>query len=46
MKFNYKRKSVIAGFFTVILLACGVSNPEVVSGALTAVTCSAVKCDA
>ena len=47
MKFNFKSKRVIGGIFTVILLACGVANPEIVSGALTTVACAvAVKCDA
>ena len=47
MKFNFKSKRVIGGLFSVVLLALGVANPEIISGALTTVTCSvAVKCDA
>lgn len=47
MKFNVKNKRVIGGLFSVLLVALGVSNPELVAGALTTVTCSVVvKCDA
>lgn len=47
MKFNFRSRRVIGGIFSVVLLACGVANPELISGALATVTCGvAVKCDA
>lgn len=45
MKFNFKSKRVVAGFFTVVLLGFGVYDPAVV-GMGTALTCAEIKCDA
>jgi hypothetical protein len=46
LKIKWKSKKVIGGLFSVILLAFGVANPEIVAGVATDVTCAAVTCDA
>lgn len=45
MKFNWKNKTFIGGFITVLLLGFGIANP-VIPPLATQAVCSLVKCDA
>lgn len=44
MRFNFKSRTVIASTVTALLLLVGVSNPEIISGAVTTAVCSFVEC--
>lgn len=45
-KFSWKNKKLIAGVFTVLFMAVGISNPEIAGQAGSVVACAVVVCDA
>lgn len=44
-KFNWKKRNVIGGLLTVLLLGFGIANPAVIGQLGTEAICSAVECD-